>query len=132
MTFGQRLRKYRKERKLSQNALAELSGVSPRTIFGYEVGTTYPRTEAILNRLADALGVTHEELVGDTMKPDRDFSDIPDLPYETQARILTHQVVSLLYEDYFPSDDKDMMVKAIMDAYWESRRRSQSENDASI
>lgn len=131
MTFGQRLRKYRKERKLSQNALAELSGISPRTIFGYEVGTTYPRTENMLNRLADALGVTREALVGETMKPDRGFSYMPELPYEAQAQMLTHQVISLLNEDGLSDVDKDMMVKAIMDAYCESRRRSQSENDVS-
>ena len=129
MTFGQRVREYRKKLRLSQNALAELAGVSPRTIFGYEVGTTFPRTETILNRLADALGITREELVGNTMKTNLVNSDLSDLSYEIQAQILTRKVTSLLYEDGFPSDGKDMMVKAIMDAYWESRRRCQVKND---
>lgn len=132
MTFGQRVRKFRKERKLSQNALAELSGISPRTVFGYEAGTTYPRTEVILNRLADALGVTREELAGDTTKPEQILPQTTNMSIEAQAQLLTHRVVSLLYESGLSDITKDMMVKTIMDAYWETRCRSQNENDTSI
>jgi hypothetical protein len=47
----------------------------------------------------------------------------------TQARIVTQQAVSMLLEDYLSDTQKDEMAQAIMDAYWESRRRSQVKND---
>ena len=66
LPFSETVRELRKSKRLSQNALAKIAGVSPRTIFGYEAGTTYPRTASTLNRLAEALGVTSEALADNT------------------------------------------------------------------
>lgn len=128
MTFGERVRKYRKNKRLSQNALAELAGVSPRTVFGYEAGTTYPRTKDMLKRLADALGVTSEALV-DGVPSLESFAFIrADRSLETQARLLTQQIVSAMLGD-LPAEQKDAMAKTVMDAYWESRQKSREQND---
>lgn len=132
MTFGERVRDLRKKKKLSQNALAELAGVSPRTIFGYEAGTTYPRTENMLNRLADALGVSSEELVDGTPSLESFAFIRADHTMVTQARIVTQQVISLLLGEYLPDEQKDDMVHAIMDAYWESRQRNREKNDTTL
>ena len=129
MTFGERVRELRKKKKLSQNALAKIAGVSPRTIFGYEAGTTYPRTASTLNRLAEALGVTSEALA-DSTHPLKSLTIIPGSQSpETQCQMITQQAASLLLDDHFPDAQKDDMVQAILDAYWESRRRSQVKND---
>lgn len=126
------MRELRRKKKLSQNALAELAGVSPRTIFGYEAGTTYPRTENMLNRLAEALGVTSEALVDGTPSLESFAFIRADHSLETQARILTQQVVSLMLGEYLPDVQKDEMAQAIMDAYWESRQRRREKNDTII
>jgi len=132
LTFGERVRKLRKEKQMSQSALAELAGVSPRTIFGYEAGTTYPRTERLLNRLADALGVTSEDLVGGAATLES-FTLINAQPsFDTQAQIVTQQVISILLGEYLDDDQKDEMVHAIMDAYWESKRKNREKNDKMI
>lgn len=132
MIFGERVRTLRKEKRLSQNALAELAGVSPRTIFGYEAGTSYPRTENMLNRLAEALGVTSEALVDGTPSLESFAYIRAGHSPEAQARILTQQVVSLMLGEYLPDVQKDEMAQAIMDAYWESRQRSWGKNDTII
>ena len=129
LTFGERVRKLRKDKHLSQNALAKIAGVSPRTIFGYEAGTTYPRTENMLNRLADSLGVSSEALVDGTSSLESFAFIRADHSHETQARLLTQQVVSLMSGDYLSNAQKDAMAQAIMDAYWESRRKSREKND---
>ncbi|MBQ8962292.1 MAG: helix-turn-helix transcriptional regulator [Clostridia bacterium] len=129
LTFGERVRELRKDKHLSQNALAKKAGVSPRTIFGYEAGTTYPRTENMLNRLADALGVTSEALVDGTSSLDSFAFIRADHTHETQARMLTQQAVSFMSGDYLSDAQKDAMAQAIMDAYWESRRKSREKND---
>lgn len=129
MTFGERVRTLRKKKKLSQNALAELVGVSPRTIFGYEAGTTYPRTENILNRLAGALDVTREALMEGETSPESFAFIRADHSMTTQMRIATQQVATLLLSDSLSDVQKDVMAHAIMDAYWESRQKSREKND---
>ena len=129
VTFGQKLRKYRKQKRLSQNALAELSGISLRTIYGYEAGTTYPRTNSILNRLAAALDVTNEELVDDKPDPEVVFFDQSAFPPDKQAQMLTQQLIALLQGDDLSNAEKDMLTREIMDAYWEARRKSREKND---
>ena len=129
LPFGEKVRELRKSKRLSQNALAKIAGVSPRTIFGYEAGTTYPRTASTLNRLAEALGVTSEALADNT-HPLKSLANIPgNQSSETQCQMITQQAVSLLLDDHLPDAQKDDMVQAILDAYWESRRRSQVKND---
>lgn len=129
MTFGGQVRELRKKKKLSQNALAKLVGISPRTIFGYEAGTTYPRTENILNRLAAALDVTSEALADNATSLESFAFIRADHSMTTQTRIATQQVVALLLDDSLSDVQKDEMAHAIMDAYWESRHRSQVKNN---
>lgn len=129
LPFSKKVRELRKSKRLSQNALAKIAGVSPRTIFGYEAGTTYPRTANTLNRLAEALGVTSEALADNT-HPSKSLGIIPrSQSMETQCQMITQQAISLLLDDHLPDAQKDDMVQAILDAYWESRRRSPIKND---
>ena len=129
MTFGEQVRELRKKNNLSQNALAKLAGVSPRTIFGYEAGTTFPRTETTLNQLAKALGVTNDVLLTGIPSLDSFAFIRADHSHETQARIVTKQVVSLFSDSFLSDTLKDEIAQTIMDAYWESRRKSREKND---
>lgn len=61
--FGNRLRKLRKDRKLTQQQLAELIGVKNSVISFYEVGERIPSPD-ILRKLALALHVTADYLLG--------------------------------------------------------------------
>lgn len=56
------LSKIRKEKGLSQNSLAKISGVSRLTIRELEDGTKTVTTTKTLCKLADALGVAVEQL----------------------------------------------------------------------
>lgn len=62
MTFGDRVRTYRKAKGLTQEALAKAIGVSKTTITGYELGYREPDVEKI-KLLSDALGVTGDDLL---------------------------------------------------------------------
>jgi transcriptional regulator with XRE-family HTH domain len=60
-TFGEQLRRYRTNRGLSQEQLAEMAGVAPGTISSAELGHGTPRDDTV-RRLAKALrlgGVAH-------------------------------------------------------------------------
>ena len=61
MTFGERLRKLRKQRGLTQDQLAELAGMNGRHLSRFETGAIEPPVRTV-RRLAEALGLALEEL----------------------------------------------------------------------
>ena len=61
--FGVRLAQLRQERGITQVQLAEAAGTTQRAISYYENEAGYPPVDAII-RLADALGVSADELLG--------------------------------------------------------------------
>ncbi|MFT8323223.1 MAG: helix-turn-helix transcriptional regulator [Bacillus sp. (in: firmicutes)] len=63
MGFPQRLRKLRKDAKLSQSKLGESMNVTKVSISGYETGNRRPDTET-LQRLADFFNVSTDYLLG--------------------------------------------------------------------
>ena len=62
MTFGEKLRRARKEKGLTQAELANQAGLGLRTIIAYEKGETYPQKRSIYQTLADILGVQADDL----------------------------------------------------------------------
>lgn len=62
-TFSDRLRRFRKEKRIRQKELAELIGVSVTSIQAYERGEYKPSFERMI-KLSDALGCTIDELCG--------------------------------------------------------------------
>jgi transcriptional regulator with XRE-family HTH domain len=62
MTFGQRLREKRAEHKVSQDVLAERTGIHPTAIGRFERGDRNPSLKSIL-RLARGLSIEPGELV---------------------------------------------------------------------
>ena len=67
--FGQRLRKEREEKGLSQTELAEKTGLQPSAISHFELGRRSPSFEN-LRILADALSVTIDYLLGRQSAPE--------------------------------------------------------------
>jgi transcriptional regulator with XRE-family HTH domain len=59
----------RKGQNLSQEKLAEMSGLSKQQVYRIEKGQSWPPAETI-QRLANALGVSESYLFGGAVKPD--------------------------------------------------------------
>jgi transcriptional regulator with XRE-family HTH domain len=76
--MGQRLARLRRERGLSQAALAEAAKVPVGTLRGWEYGRRTPLLDAAC-RVADALRISLDELAGRTppeaLKPKRKKKD---------------------------------------------------------
>jgi DNA-binding XRE family transcriptional regulator len=62
--LAQNLKKLRKQRKLSQEKLARLADISYNTIIKIETGKANNPTFETLSKLADAFGVSMDELAG--------------------------------------------------------------------
>ena len=76
ITLGSNIKKYRKDRKITQEQLAEVLGVSDQAVSRWENGTTYPDIE-LLPTIAVYFGVTMDELMG--MEAYKDESDIAEI-----------------------------------------------------
>lgn len=61
--FSERLRELRRERKLTQNEMAEICGLKPRGYQEYEYEKGYPTVPGLIF-LADFFGVTTDYLLG--------------------------------------------------------------------
>lgn len=59
--FGEKIKRIRKKRKLTQEQLAEMIDISPRNLSGIEIGANFVKAET-LEKLLKALNVTTEEL----------------------------------------------------------------------
>ena len=84
MEFPERLAALRKERGLTQQALADQVGIAVLQVRRYEGGTSQP-TLGVIRRLAIALGVSADMLVFD--ESERGPSDSLRYQFETIARL---------------------------------------------
>ena len=75
--FGDRLRKLRKARKLTQKELASLIGVKNSVISFYEVGDRTPSLEALI-KLSKALRISTDVLLGIEQKETIDVSGLSE------------------------------------------------------
>ena len=65
MTFGEKIKTLRAQKKMSQTDLAKSIGVSLRTIRGWEVEGRYPRDRELYNKLSNSLGCDVSYLMSD-------------------------------------------------------------------
>ena len=64
MTFSDRLRQLRQEKRMTQVSLGQAVDISRRMISFYESGNHFPRDEIILKRIADLFEVSLDYLLG--------------------------------------------------------------------
>ena len=125
-TFAEKVREARSELGLSQGKLAELCGVSTRTILCYEKGTMPPRRGTLL-RLAKALKVSVKFLTDETCE--NPLADIERDGYIAEARkkfgdrgakelseLLADNIAMLSGGDV-SQEEKDKFFEAVMTAY---------------
>lgn len=94
--FTDRLKAARERRGLSQTDLAKLTGLQPSAVSHFETGNRAPSFDN-LKRLADALGVSIDYLLGRSASPDvatpaaeqifRDFGKMTTSDQETLAQM---------------------------------------------
>jgi len=101
MTFGERLKKCRKEKHLTQRELGDLIGVKNNSISNWEKDQNVPDGNKIL-LLIKALDVKPEELVGDY-----DLNTLAELEEEERenpSKLSTEQRAALEYARAISSD----------------------------
>ena len=124
MKFAEKLKAARLEKGYTQKQLAEISHVALRTIVSYEKGDSYPRKRETYAELAKALDVEKNYLLTE----DEEFVVNAAEQYGTngaaQAQAVINGFSGLCAGGTLSENDKDAVMKALQDIYWESKARN--------
>jgi transcriptional regulator with XRE-family HTH domain len=112
-TLGERIRRFRLAKGLTQTEFGELLGLSQRQLTYYEAAQGSPSPETIV-RMAEVLDVTTDELLGRTPSSAR------PVPATKHMRLL-HQFKQL---EQLPAEDRKAVLKMIDAFASRSRKRS--------
>ena len=118
MTFGEKLRMARIDRKLTQKELASLSGIALRSIQNWEAGERTPKSRDAYDSLARILNVEVNDLMNDDAEFVLDARERYGARGERQARALIEQVTNLYAGGELAEEDMDAMNRALQEAYW--------------
>lgn len=125
MEFKDRLKQLREQSGMTQNKLGELIGVTGRSIQNYENGVRIPKNMMTVKKLADALEVTTDELLGENGDLLIDAHEKYGLRGVRQAKQLISEVSGLFAGGELSDADMDEMLHAIQNAYWEAKQNNQ-------
>ena len=89
MTIGETIQRLRTKRRLSQEQLAELVGVSRQAVSKWELNAALPDTDKLVP-LARALGVTVDELLGNVSENGVSEAPSPERPPRQPDWLATH------------------------------------------
>ena len=123
MNFNERLKKFREDKGLTQVQLSELTGISSRMIQKYESGKSRPRLDAA-QKIADALNISADELLGSAQMLVAQADEKYGKKGAMQAKLLTDEITGLFSGGDMASEDMDIMMKAIQDAYWIAKEKN--------
>ncbi len=120
-TFAERLYNLRKKRHLTREKLANMAKISDRSIVNYENGSRYPNSIDIVKRLAEALDTTTIYLLGDEGAYIDEARERGGAKSAREVRILVEQITAAFAGGVLPDEDKDAMMAALSEAYFESK-----------
>ena len=107
--IGQKIRKARLERGLTQQELGNLVGVQKSAIAKYENGKVVNIKRSTLQKIASALNIRPSELI---------FTESPKDTAELHVRILTDiQLMEAIKEYHELSEDKQKLVREIIHGF---------------
>lgn len=109
MEIGQKIRKARLERGMTQQELGAIVGVQKSAIAKYENGKVINIKRSTLQKIASALNIRPSELI---------FTESPKDTAELHVRILTDlQLMTAIKEYHELSEDKQKLVREIIHSF---------------
>ena len=112
MELGQKIKKARLERGLTQQELGDLVGVQKSAIAKYENGRVVNIKRSTLQKIASALEIRPSELV---------FDGTPKEAAALHVRILTdHELMKAIKEYHGLSEEKQKLVRDIIYSFKDS------------
>lgn len=124
MLFGDRIKELRNLADMSQQELANRTGLSLRSIQNYESNQRYPKDVAILNKLCAALSTTIEELMKEEDQFILEAASKFGSRGKNDAEKLIEEVGGLFAGGELNEEDKDKVFRAITEMYWKAKDKN--------
>ena len=124
MKFGDKVKELRQQIDLTQEQLAKKIGVSPRTVFAYENGETYPRRREIYNSLAELFGVELNYLLTEDEEFITEAAARHGRRGELQAKDILTQTHALFAGGELSDEDQLAFFQAMQEIYFDSKARA--------
>lgn len=124
MKFGEKLKKLRTEKELTQKDMAVAIGVSQRTYVSYEQDGRYPRKREVYGKLAEVLGCETNYL----MTEDEEFISNVASQYgsrgKKQAEELVNELSGMFAGGELSESDMDAVMIALQKAYFDCKENN--------
>lgn len=124
MKFGEKLKKLRTEKNLTQKSVAAAVGVSQRTYVSYEQDGRYPRKREVYGKLAEILGCETNYL----MTEDEEFifhaADRYGSRGKKQAEQLVNELSGMFAGGELSESDMDAVMIALQKAYFDCKENN--------
>lgn len=124
MTFAEKFKEERVKKELTQQQVADSLGITRKMITLYEKGTSLPRTREAYKKIADFFDVDVNYLLTE----DENFVVQATEKYgargKKQAQDLVDGISGLFAGGTLSEQDKDAVMKALQDIYWDSKARN--------
>lgn len=124
MTFGKKFKAEREKRNLTQQEVADALGINRRMITRYENDISFPRTKEAYRKIADYFEVDVNYLLTDDESFVVSATEQYGLRGMKQAQELIEGMSGLFAGGTLSNQDKDAVMKALQDIYWESKARN--------
>ena len=126
MTFGEKFRAEREKKGLTQQQTADGLGINRRMITRYENGISFPRTREAYKKIADFFETDVNYLLTEDEAFVMEASEQYGSRGMKQAKELIDGMSGLFAGGTLSEQDKDAVMKALQDIYWESKARNAS------
>ncbi len=117
MSFGEKIKMMRKKCGLSQEELAEKIGVSRRSLIYYEQDKSFPSRPEVITALADAFGVSTDELYSDG-------GALGSVRQNKSAQEIIDGMCALFAGGELSNDDKEEALQIVTEAYWRAKEKN--------
>lgn len=124
MEFGEKIKFKRNEQKISQQALADKTGISLRSIQNYESGQRHPANIGIVKNIAAALCVSTEYLLDDKSQYVIDAAEKGGESAAADVDRLLSDIQVLFAGGHLSQSDKDKVLRAVNEIYWETKEEN--------
>ena len=124
MSFGKRLKDARNKAGLRQKELAELSGVSLRTIQNWETDQRRPSHFDAVSRVAKVLDVSLAQLLSEEDTRLIEAAERGGSKGKRDVEALIAEVSGLFAGGELDDEEKEGVIAALNQAYWEAREKN--------
>lgn len=121
MSFGKKVKALREKKGITQSELAEVLGITLKTVSNYETKDVRPRKMEMYKKISDFFEVNINYLLTEEdyflMSANKKFG----YKGRKDAQALIETMSGLFAGGELPEEDKEALFEAIQEAYWQSK-----------